>query len=102
MKKFKQEVLKDGTEEVVKVKTGISVYTLPTMELIVNEEGSKKSITIDGIQDVMWAPHKNFVVYTAFPGENQHPRVGFIEIPSRKSTIKTFNNSQAFKLYFHP
>lgn len=95
-KKFVTEIKStkdDGSEETVKTKTGISVYSLPSMELIVNEEGQKKSITIEGIQELKWAPHKNFLVYTAFPGENQHPRVGFIEVPSRKQTIKTFNNS---------
>jgi uncharacterized protein with WD repeat len=72
------------------------------MELIQTSDGIKKSITVDGIEDIKWAPNRNVLVYTAFPGENQHPRIGFIEIPSRQSTIKTFNNSQAFSLYFHP
>ncbi len=85
-----------------KVKTGVSVYSLPSMELIQTSDGVKKSITIEGVQDIMWAPNRNFFVYTAFPGENQHPRVGFIEIPSRQTTIKTFNNSQSFRLFFHP
>ena len=93
-KKFRQEKpATDGNTEDIKVKTGISVYTLPTMELIATADGIKKSITVDGIEDVMWSPSRNFLVYTAFPGENQHPRVGFIEIPSRQTTIKTFNNA---------
>jgi uncharacterized protein with WD repeat len=99
-KKFKQDIAKDdGT---TKIKTGVSVYQLPSMELIQTSDGVKKSITVDGIEDIMWAPNRNFLVYTAFPGETQHPRVGFIEVPSRQTTIKTFNNSQALKLYFHP
>jgi len=99
-KKFKQEVTKDdGTS---KLKTGVSVYTLPSMELISTSDGVKKSITVDGIENIMWAPNKNVLVYTAFPGDNQHPRVGFIEIPSRQTTIKTFNNAQSFRLFFHP
>jgi hypothetical protein len=72
------------------------------MELIQTSDGQKKSITVDGIEDLRWAPNRNFITYTAFPGENQHPRVGFIEIPSRQTTIKTFNNTQSLKLYFHP
>jgi uncharacterized protein with WD repeat len=72
------------------------------MELITNDEGQKKSITIEGIREVKWAPHKNFLVYSAFPGETQHPRIGFLEIPSRNKVDRTFNNSQNFKLYFHP
>jgi hypothetical protein len=53
------------------------------MELIQTSDGAKKSITVEGIMDVKWAPNRNALAYTAFPGENQHPRVGFIEIPSR-------------------
>ena len=105
-KKFVQEVYaakEDGTQgDLQKKKTGISVYALPSMELIANEEGVKKSITLDGVQDFQWAPNKSFLVYTAMPGENQHPRVGFIEIPSRKTTVKTFANTLNFKLFFHP
>jgi len=99
-KKFSQEVTKDDGSS--KVKTGISVYTLPSMELIATADGTKKSITIEGIDKLMWAPSRNCLVYTAFPGETQHPRVGFIEVPSRQTTIKTFNNAQRFELYFHP
>jgi hypothetical protein len=103
-KKFKQEKPKEEgkIDGEAKVKTGISVYQLPSMELIQTSDGVKKSITVEGIQDVMWSPNKNFLVYTAFPGETQHPRVGFIEVPSRQTTIKTFSTSQNFKLYFHP
>lgn len=73
------------------------------MELLTNEEGQKKSITIDGIDDFQWAPHQNFLVYTAFPGENVLPRIGFIEVPSRRQlALRTIAKSQAFRLYFHP
>ena len=72
------------------------------MELIQNDDGQKKSITIEGIDEVKWAPARNVIVYTAFPGEGQHPRVGFIEIPSRKQTMKSFANTQRLKLFFHP
>jgi len=41
------ETAKDGGES--KVKEGISVYELPSMQLLANEEGRKKSITIEGI-----------------------------------------------------
>ena len=57
----------DGT---TKLKTGVSVYTLPSMELISTSDGVKKSITVDGIEDIVWAPNKNVLVYTAFPGDN--------------------------------
>lgn len=102
-KKFRQEKNKeDGVMQETKIKTGISVYQLPSMELIATSDGIKKSITVDGIEDLMWSPSRNCLVYTAFPGDNQHPRVGFIEVPSRQTTIRTFNNAVTFKLYFHP
>jgi len=73
------------------------------MELIATDEGIKKSITVDGIEDWMWAPNRNIIVYSCFPSDdNQHPRIGFLEIPSRKTTIKTFAASKRFQLYFHP
>jgi uncharacterized protein with WD repeat len=65
----------------VKVKKGLSVYQLPSMELI-QTNGIKKSITVEGIEDWAWSPKRNLIVYTAFPSES-HPRIGFIEIPSR-------------------
>ena len=94
-KKFRQEKPQvDGQRDAaIRYKTGVSVYQLPSMELIQTTEGVKKSITVDGIESIMWAPNRNFLVYTAFPGDNQHPRVGFIEVPSRQTTIKTFSNT---------
>lgn len=68
-KKFIQDIKVDGSDEVVKQKRGLSVYKLPTMELIATDDGVKKSITVDGIEDWAWAPHKNFIVYSAFPPE---------------------------------
>lgn len=67
------------------------------MYLLENENKEKKSIKINGIRDWAWAPHANFFVYTAFPGENLHPRIGFIEIPSRKEiSLKTIVNAKSF------
>lgn len=69
-KKFKQEKPReDGSTEPVKIKTGVSVYSLPSMELIQTSDGVKKSITVEGIEDIMWAPNRNTLVYTAFPGD---------------------------------
>jgi translation initiation factor 3 subunit B len=61
-KRMIAETTKDGGES--KVKEGISVYELPSMQLLANEEGRKKSITIEGISKWMWAPHRNLLVYT--------------------------------------
>ena len=43
-----------------------------------------KSITIEGIESFQWSPSDNFFVYTAFPTESSLPKIGFIEIPSRR------------------
>jgi hypothetical protein len=54
------------------------------MELMANEDGNKKSVTIEGITEFQWAPHKNFFAFLAFP-ENTQPKVGFIEVPTRRN-----------------
>ncbi len=61
-KKSVQEITKqnaDGTEEVVKSKPVISVYTLPSMELLATSDGKKKSITVEGLTEFLWAPNLN-------------------------------------------
>jgi hypothetical protein len=58
--------------------------------LLANNEGQKKSITIQGVTDWMWVPNKNMIVYTMFfPQEDenaprQDPKVGFMRIPERR------------------
>lgn len=85
-KKFYTETETDGK---TKVKEGISVYTLPSMQLLPNKDGLKKSITTEGVKDWMWAPHKNVIVYTAFykqieDGPKLDPKIGFLKIPERR------------------
>jgi hypothetical protein len=36
------------------------------MQLLVDNEGQKKSITVDGIQDWEWCPNRNLIVFTSF------------------------------------
>jgi len=70
-KKFRTETIVD--DKVTKVEEGLSVYTLPSMQLLQNDEGQKKSITIAGITEWMWVPNKNFIVYVAtFPQEDEN------------------------------
>jgi hypothetical protein len=47
------------------------------MELVAANDGIKKSITVEGLVDWAWAPHRNFIVYTSFPPEeaNSFPKV---------------------------
>lgn len=70
------------------------MYELPSMQLLLNNEGSKKSITIDGLNKWQWATHRNLLIYTCFypPLTEEEkakknpidPRVGFMKIPSRQ------------------
>jgi uncharacterized protein with WD repeat len=73
------------------------------MELLVNSDGNKKSITIDGITDFNWSPSANIIAFTSFGAENAHPKVGFLEIPSRIIMNNfAFKSTEEFKLCFHP
>ena len=69
-KKFKTELKKEGTDE-IKIKEGISVYELPSMQILQNNEGQKKSITIAGIREWEWAPTRNTLIYSCFFGEEE-------------------------------
>ena len=65
--KFRTELHKEGTDE-VKIKEGITVHELPTMEILKTPQGVKKSITIAGIKDWEWAPSRNTLIYSCFFG----------------------------------
>jgi len=122
-KKFKTELKKDGSDE-IKIKEGISVYELPSMQILQNREGQKKSITIAGIREWDWAPTRNTLIYSCFFGEDEEdeedygneeekkakepaenvmdPRVGFMNIPSRQVIgFKDFK-SKSLKFVIHP
>jgi len=104
-KKFTKEQEKDGK---TKIKEGLSVYTLPSMQLLVDSQGQKKSITVEGITDWEWSPIRNLVVFTSFSktveGQTQiDPKVGFLKIPERKVvSLKSIKNSESLKLVLHP
>ena len=71
------------------------------MQILQNNEGQKKSITIPGIRDWDWASARNTLIYSCFFGDEEEgedeyeeeekknqtsvmdPRVGFMNIPSR-------------------
>jgi len=122
-KKFRTEIKKDGTD--AKIKEGISVYELPSMQILQNSEGQKKSITIAGVRDWDWAPTRNTLIYSCFFSEEEDseeddyenereeevkkpqtnvmdPRVGFMNIPSRQMVgFKDFK-SRSLKFVIHP
>ena len=88
------------------------MYELPSMQLLANEEGKKKSITIDHIEQWQWAPHRNLLVYTCVPVLSKDekaktniidPRVGFMKIPQRSQIQTTnFKDSEKLIMYMHP
>lgn len=107
-KKFRTE-LKNEAGDVTRVKEGLSVYTLPSMQLLANNEGQKKSITVNGVKDWCWVPNRNFIIYTAFfPQEDENapktePKVGFLSIPDRTFVDqKVMKSSEELKICVHP
>ena len=54
------------------------------MKMQKDSDGNRTSILIDWLDDFIWSPHKNVLVYSSFPaGENSLPRVSFMELPGR-------------------
>lgn len=107
-KKFRTE-LKDEEGNTTKVKEGLSVYTLPSMQLLANSEGQKKSITVNGVKDWFWMPNRNMIVYTTFfANEDENapkvdPKVGFLSIPDRTFVDqKVMKNSEELRICIHP
>lgn len=100
-KQFRTELKKDDSNE-VKIKEGISVYELPSMQILQNNEGQKKSITIPDIKEWTWCHSRNTLVYVCYEGQEDedeygdeeekkvvqspetNPRIGFMNIPSRQ------------------
>ena len=82
------------------------------MELLKTQDGVKKSITIDSIEDWSWAPSKNLIIYTAYLNQEEQgeesktifdPRIGFLKIPERRFFgVKNFKSSESLKMVFHP
>lgn len=105
-KKYRTETEVEGKQ---KIKEGLSVYTLPSMQLLVNNEGQKKSITVEGITDWIWAPNRNLIMYTAFfesadtDKPKIDPKIGFMKIPERKIIDqKLMKGSEKLQLEVHP
>jgi translation initiation factor 3 subunit B len=100
-KKFRTDKTNELGE--TKTKTGLSVFGLPSMDLL-EKDGNKKSITIDGIEAFEWSPSAPILVYSAFPeGNNQYSRVGFLKIPQRHNLMEMMQkDAEEFKLVFHP
>lgn len=95
---------KEAAETIEIEKTYITVYELPSMKMLEDSDGNRTSVFVDGLKEFMWAPHKNVIVYTAFPtGENVFPRVNFMEMPTRRVLkTETFKDCQDLRIYFHP
>lgn len=84
-------------------KQGLSIYTLPTMELL-EKDGVKKSHTINGIESFYWSPTQNMICYSASPeGNNQLPKIGFLAVPSRQTKKEIIaKDAEDCTIVFHP
>lgn len=100
-KKFMTDKVNELGER--KAKTGLSVYELPSMDLLA-KDGVKKSITIQGIEKFFWSPTQNFICYSAQPeGDNQLPRYGFLKLPQRRFVQEIMQkDAEDFEIIFHP
>jgi hypothetical protein len=86
-KKFRTEIKKDSTD--AKIKEGISVYELPSMQILQNTEGQKKSITIAGIRDWDWAPTRNTLIYSCFFSDEEEDEEDDYEHEREEEVKKT-------------
>jgi uncharacterized protein with WD repeat len=74
------------------------------MKMIVDMDGNRTSIPIEGLKEFHWAPHRNMLIFNSFPkGENIMPRTTFMDVPSRISVlVHTMKDSKELQLYIHP
>lgn len=62
-KQFRQEIEKEDLTK--RIKEGISIYELPSMDLLKTAEGVKKSISIEELSEWSWVQGKAVIVYTS-------------------------------------
>jgi uncharacterized protein with WD repeat len=95
-----------GEDNVEVVKTRIRVYEIIEGEVVStsDSDGNKTPIPVNGLEGFQWMPHRNVLVYSSFPPEeNAKPRLTFQEMPSRRVlNIHTMNESKEMELVYHP
>lgn len=62
-KQFRQEIEKEDNTK--RIKEGISIYELPSMDLLKTAEGVKKSLSVEELNDWSWVQGKPIIVYTS-------------------------------------
>jgi len=77
------------------------------MQLLSTPEGTKKSITIQGLKDWKWCPNRNLLIYTTFFEEDDDtqmvPQIGFMKIPTRHViSVANIKDAETLKMYVHP
>ena len=74
------------------------------MQLLEDSDGNRTSIPVEGIKEFVFAPHRNMIEHTSFPGDqNVFPRITFMDLPSRQILhMHTAKDSQELRLYIHP
>lgn len=65
-------------------------------------DGNLCSIHVEGLNEFIWAPHRNVLIYTSQP-ENGPPRINFMEMPSRRVIhFLSFKDSVELTMFSHP
>ena len=73
------------------------------MKMTKDSDGHLTSIFVDGVKEFLWAPHKNVIIHTSFPGGDVFPKISFVDMPSRRLLHSySAKDSQELKLYLHP
>jgi uncharacterized protein with WD repeat len=96
-----------------KIKEGITVYELPSMEILRDANGRKTSVSVAGIGTWAWAPASNMLVFTQHlvsaslmddeKPAGPDPKVTFMEIPGRtEKATKVMKGSSKLEMTFHP
>ena len=96
-----------------KVKEGITVFELPSMEMTKDSSGRKTSVSVAGIGSWGWAPSSNMLVFTqhvisaSFMDEEKpsgpDPKITFMDMPNRfERATKVMKGSSKLEMTFHP
>lgn len=63
-KQYRKEIERD--DHTKRLKEGISIYELPSMDLLKTAEGVMKSLSIESLKEWSWVAGKQMIAYTSF------------------------------------
>ena len=95
------------------MKEGITVYELPSMEILKDSNDRKTSISVAAMGSWDWAPAANMLVFTQNlvstslmddeKPAGPDPKITFMEVPSRREkATKVMKGSSKLEMTFHP